>query len=300
MLEEGQLRQCGRSPADITQEGWMILTVEQRTSGLGEGWRQDERTSPMMVIYCRVCGAVNIVQVTIKLHKMLCRMSCYRHTGGWILLGRICWHWMFSLGLKNVVWARHMWFGWECCIFSCFVFHLARPLSVCTCKHSTAVVKGDVFPRDKQRNDVTHSCQRVPVHFERQLYIGICCPEACMHLCSQYFSTTFHNSSNSDQACTAQLAGQFPEHCVTITVASLVYLSVCCLHSFQIAILYFLLFSAFLFSLKRSKRILERWLKDKTNGLCMKIYTDPGESKATGQQIQFLFKSFKRKTAASN
>lgn len=29
-----------------------------------------------------VCVAVNIVLVTTKLHKMLCRMSCNRHIGG--------------------------------------------------------------------------------------------------------------------------------------------------------------------------------------------------------------------------
>lgn len=53
---------------------------------------------------------------------------------------------------------------------------------LCSVLASIVGVKGDVFPWDKQRNYVTHSCQHVPVHFERQLYIGICCPKACMYL----------------------------------------------------------------------------------------------------------------------
>lgn len=43
------------------------------------------------------------------------------------------------------------------------------------------------FPCDKQKNDVTHSCQSV--HFERQLCIGVCCPKAYMHL--QYVTNIF-------------------------------------------------------------------------------------------------------------
>lgn len=84
---------------------------------------------------------------------------------------------MVCMGLRNMSHKK------LCSVFfSVFVFHLAWPFCLyCICKYG---VKGDVFPCDRQRNSVTHSCEHAPVHFERQLYIGICvicCPKGGMY-----------------------------------------------------------------------------------------------------------------------
>ncbi len=85
---------------------------------------------------------------------MLCRMSCFRYTGGhpgacglFLCLCNILTilefvdsvYWMFSFGLKNVVWARHMRFRWQeqlRPVFSLVLCSTWLGLSVCMCKYS--------------------------------------------------------------------------------------------------------------------------------------------------------------------
>lgn len=152
--------------------------------GMGDG----RTRRPQRWWWYRVCVAVNIVQVTIELHKTLCRMSCYRDTS-WSLVVSVWYsyhlrivdsvYWMF----KNVVWAQHMWFRWEWSEWAtvCPVFF---PVLCSTCSAflcvsaSTTGVKGDVFPCDKQAHKVTSTLWKTALnwHFSHLLPEGLYVP----------------------------------------------------------------------------------------------------------------------------
>lgn len=111
-------------------------TKEMRSGGGG-----DSRTrGPHQWWWYRARGAVNIVQVTTELHKLPCTITCngYSRSSMWdwsrVLLDVYCWFKKCGLGFTHVVCMGMLDVSQGMavsCIFSCFVFHLARPFCVC-------------------------------------------------------------------------------------------------------------------------------------------------------------------------
>lgn len=139
--------------------------MEQRRSGPGEGRAGQEDLTD---------------DGDMERRKMICRMSCYRNTGHpgahgfspfsrldiFTILEFVDSLWMLKkcgLGSSQHVLSMEMLSMSNCVLYSLFCVPLGSAF-VCV-SASTAGVKGDVFPCDKQRNDATPSCQHAPVHF---------------------------------------------------------------------------------------------------------------------------------------
>lgn len=120
----------------------------------------------------------------------------------------------WSQSVDIVYWLFNVWFVLDacglagnavCCLFFFWLF--CDPLGAACLRvtPNTARVKGDVSPCDKQRDDVTHSCQHSLMHFERQLCVGICCSKARMHLqCERHFFFPLHSmisAAVTERAC---------------------------------------------------------------------------------------------------